>query len=185
MRKKGYVFIGLLSVLILLQALVYSETIALVGGTVIDVSGFGNSFRDIYKSVVLIEGDRIAAVGDKRSLRIPEEAKIVDLKGKYVLPGLVDGFAALDNQSYANCYLFMGITSIVGIYGGRRAPLFEGANPCPDIYRFGYVGEQKATYQEIVKRIEAWAEKGVKFLLLHYELRPEQTKIAIEKAHEA
>lgn len=59
---------------------------ALVGGTLID--GFGGTpFRN---SVILIEGERITAVGRVGILEIPNGAAIVSTEGMSVLPGLWD-----------------------------------------------------------------------------------------------
>src|SRR5262245_57936879 len=38
---------------------------------------------------VLVQGDRIAAVGPDGSIPIPEDAQWVDAAGKYLLPGLI------------------------------------------------------------------------------------------------
>ena len=59
---------------------------ALVGGTLID--GFGG--RPIRNSVVLIEADRIAAVGQVGALAVPRDAEVISTEGMSVLPGLWD-----------------------------------------------------------------------------------------------
>jgi imidazolonepropionase-like amidohydrolase len=59
---------------------------ALVGGTLID--GFGG--RPIRNSVVLIEGERIAAVGQVGTLAVPPGADVISTEGMSVLPGLWD-----------------------------------------------------------------------------------------------
>jgi imidazolonepropionase-like amidohydrolase len=59
---------------------------ALVGGTLID--GFGG--RPVRNSVVLIEGERIAAVGQGGSLAVPPGADVISTEGMTVLPGLWD-----------------------------------------------------------------------------------------------
>ena len=59
---------------------------ALVGGTLID--GFGS--KPIRNSVILIEGERIKAVGQVGSLAIPKDAEIISTEGMSVLPGLWD-----------------------------------------------------------------------------------------------
>ena len=61
-------------------------SIALVGGRLID--GFGGPPID--HSVVLIEGERITAVGTVDSLPVPTGAKVVSTAGMSVLPGLWD-----------------------------------------------------------------------------------------------
>ena len=59
---------------------------ALVGGTLID--GFGG--RPIRNSVVIIDGERITAVGVQGSLAIPPGAEVISTEGMSVLPGLWD-----------------------------------------------------------------------------------------------
>ena len=59
---------------------------ALVGGTLID--GFGG--RPLRNSVVLIEGERIKAVGQVGALPVPAGAEVISTEGMTVLPGLWD-----------------------------------------------------------------------------------------------
>lgn len=59
---------------------------ALVGGTLID--GFGST--PIRNSVVIIEGERIKAVGQVGSLAVPAGAEVISTEGMSVLPGLWD-----------------------------------------------------------------------------------------------
>lgn len=59
---------------------------ALVGGTVVDVEA-GKTIPD---AVVLVEGERIAAVGRRGEVAIPEGAEQVDATGKWLLPGLMN-----------------------------------------------------------------------------------------------
>jgi imidazolonepropionase-like amidohydrolase len=59
---------------------------ALVGGTLID--GFGS--KPLRNSVIIIEGERIKAVGQVGSLAIPAGAEIISTEGMTVLPGLWD-----------------------------------------------------------------------------------------------
>ncbi len=63
-----------------------SAVTALVGGTLIDGSG-GPPLRN---SVVLVEGERIRAVGTVATLPVPPGATIVSTEGMSVLPGLWD-----------------------------------------------------------------------------------------------
>src|SRR5260370_2929119 len=59
---------------------------ALVGGTLID--GFAS--KPIRNSVIIIEGDRIKAVGQVGTVAIPASAEIISTEGMTVLPGLWD-----------------------------------------------------------------------------------------------
>ena len=57
---------------------------ALVGGTLID--GFGG--EPIRNSVILVEGERITAVGTTKTLSVPDRAEVISTEGMSVLPGL-------------------------------------------------------------------------------------------------
>ena len=62
------------------------KPIALVGGTLID--GFGGP--PIRNSVVLVRGERIAAVGQVGALAVPADFEVISTEGMSVLPGLWD-----------------------------------------------------------------------------------------------
>jgi imidazolonepropionase-like amidohydrolase len=62
------------------------KTIALVGGTLVD--GYGG--QPIPNSIVLIEGERIKAVGQIGQLVVPAGAEVISTTGMSVLPGLWD-----------------------------------------------------------------------------------------------
>ncbi len=61
-------------------------TLALSGGRVID----GYEGRPIEDAVVLIAGDRIAAVGPRSQVSIPAGVATIDTRGMSILPGLAD-----------------------------------------------------------------------------------------------
>lgn len=63
-----------------------SSTLALVGGRLITMRGD----EVIEDGTVVAEGDRIAAVGPSSEVEVPEGARVVDVAGKTVIPGLVD-----------------------------------------------------------------------------------------------
>ena len=63
-----------------------ARTVALVGGRLID--GFGGP--PLANSVILIEGERITAVGSVGSLAVPPDAEVISTEGMSVLPGLWD-----------------------------------------------------------------------------------------------
>lgn len=59
---------------------------AIVGGQVID----GTPSPPIRDGVVVIEGNRIRAVGARSEVSIPEGAQVIDAAGSSILPGLAD-----------------------------------------------------------------------------------------------
>jgi imidazolonepropionase-like amidohydrolase len=59
---------------------------AVVGGTLID----GNGGAPLADAVVLIDGARIAAVGPRGTVRVPLDARQIDARGRWIMPGMVD-----------------------------------------------------------------------------------------------
>ncbi|HEV7505242.1 MAG TPA: amidohydrolase family protein [Thermoanaerobaculia bacterium] len=165
--------------------------IALVGGTILDVSNYGRSSGDILDGVVVLRGGTIEAAGPRKSVKIPAGARRIDVAGKYIVPGLADSFGALGKQAHANAYLYMGVTSLVGIEGPRRPDLYLKANPSPRIYPMGIVGYAErggalvpSTEAELSKEIETAAQHGTKVVMIHYPITPERTAQIVKKAHE-
>ena len=77
-------------VLILLAAFVLAAnaagTIAIVGGTVVDLEGKA----PIENAVILVEGEQIAAIGKAGSVNIPDGAEQIDARGTWLIPGLMN-----------------------------------------------------------------------------------------------
>ena len=65
-----------------------SGSVAFVGGRVVTMKSGGDEI--IEDGVVVVEGNRIRAVGPRASVTIPPGTRSVDVGGKTVLPGLVD-----------------------------------------------------------------------------------------------
>ncbi len=63
-----------------------SGSLALVGARIITMRGD----EILQKGAVVIERNRIAAVGEQGKVKIPASAKVIDVTGKTMIPGLVD-----------------------------------------------------------------------------------------------
>lgn len=100
-----------------------APAIAIAHVTVIDGRG-GEPIRD---GVVVIRGDRIAAVGPAASTPIPAAARVVDGRGQSVIPGLADMHVHLtggwdgqrsDLLGYhrsMNAFLYAGVTTVLDV----------------------------------------------------------------------
>ena len=66
--------------------------LAIVGGLLID----GHEGPPLPGAVVLVEGNRIVAVGRRGELTVPDGAEVVDARGMTILPGLIDAHVHLD-----------------------------------------------------------------------------------------
>jgi Tol biopolymer transport system component/imidazolonepropionase-like amidohydrolase len=65
-------------------------SILLSGAAVIAMSDRADPGRLMPSTDVLIDQNRIAAIGPSGSLAVPENALTVDVTGKYIIPGLID-----------------------------------------------------------------------------------------------
>ena len=72
-----------------------SGTVVLTGARVLTMrDGLGHDDPGaIDNAVVVIEGDRIAAVGSAAEVAIPAGATVIDASGKVIMPGLIDAHA--------------------------------------------------------------------------------------------
>jgi len=76
------------------------------GGTLIDATGR----PPLEDAVIVIEGNRFKAVGKRGEVAVPTGSRIIDVKGKTILPGLIDGHCHL-LDFVGELYLHLGITT--------------------------------------------------------------------------
>ncbi len=182
-------------------------SVALVGGTVLDVSDFGRSTRDLTNAMVLIRGGKIVAVDTRGKVVVPKDARVVDAAGKFIVPGLVDGFAGLNSQRQANAHLYMGVTTVAASADDRRGELFLSANPSPHVYLLDGTGssddfdllgsrpEWKAklkghdpdielSWEDNGRMMDEQSRMGVRGLWLGHNLTSANTRRILTKARE-
>ena len=114
--------------------------LVLAGGTVIDITAWGRSAKDISDAVVVITEGKITAVGPRSEVAIPKNARVVDCSGKYLIPGMIDGFAGINSQGQSSAFLYMGVTTVVARADAHRGRIDESAAPRPHIYLIDSVG---------------------------------------------
>ncbi|MBT8403456.1 MAG: PD40 domain-containing protein, partial [Gemmatimonadetes bacterium] len=72
-------------------------TVAFVGGRIItaadDPSASGATGGVIDAGTIVVEGNRIVAVGPTDQVSVPEDAHVVDASGKTLMPGIIDAHA--------------------------------------------------------------------------------------------
>ncbi len=146
--------------------------LVLAGGTVIDVTNWGRSARDLHDAVVLVNEGRVLQVGSRLEVPIPKDARVIDCTGRYLIPGLVDGFAGMSTQGEASADLYMGVTTVVARSDGQHGIVAFSANPRPHLYLIDSIGTTD-NYSLLIGRKE-WAgrlREGVHPV----ELSPEET----------
>ena len=80
------------------------------GGKLID----GTGRPPIENSVIVIQAGEFRAVGRSGEIAIPADAQVIDVKGKTVLPGFIDGHGHLEDF-HGELYLHLGITTCANI----------------------------------------------------------------------
>jgi imidazolonepropionase-like amidohydrolase len=79
--------------------------VALVGARLITMSGLkaGGAIQGtpgvIENGTVVIDGNRITAVGSSSAVQVPANARRIDVKGKTIMPGLIDVHAHVGGES--------------------------------------------------------------------------------------
>src|SRR5256885_9020563 len=124
--------------------------LAVSGATVFD----GTGRPPIENATVLIEGDRVVSVGSAATTPIPPDATIIDGKGKFVTPGLVDMHVHVytPEKWHPEFFLAAGVTTVLDLGGqlhdvaGYRALIESGARPGPRILFTGPMLEEGELY---------------------------------------
>ncbi len=110
-----------------------SATLAIVGGMLID----GHGATPIQHSVVLVDGSRIVAVGNRETLTVPDGAQIVDAHGLTVMPGLIDAHVHHDiigHSDYERWFQLYGGKLEEVITTHARMMIMSGVTTTADIF---------------------------------------------------
>jgi len=131
MRKNCLLFLFMVSITLCLfssqEKKEEANVVALIGGTLID----GTGATPVQSTTVLVQGEKIKAVGPMDKVKIPEGAKKIYVSGKWILPGFIDAhmhltypaddiqyftqtdsLATLRALHFMNMFLRCGITSV-------------------------------------------------------------------------
>ena len=105
-----------------------SSHYALTGGRLID----GTGAAPIERAVVIVNNNKIEAVGSADTVRIPKGLATIDVSGKSILPGLWDMHAHVGQAEWGPVYLAAGVTTARDM-GGE----FETVTTLRDSWRDG------------------------------------------------
>lgn len=93
-----------------------SSTMAIIGGILLDV----RTGKELNNFTIIVEGNRIKEVGPSGQITIPVSAEVLDISGRWVLPGLADMHCHIGDEeacTLIDLYLANGITTIRDVGG--------------------------------------------------------------------
>lgn len=102
-----------LFVLLLAAATLEARPIAITNVNVVPMT----SDAILRKQVVIVDGDRIAAVGAEDATAIPADAQRIDGDGGYLVPGLIDLHVHLSQPDDLALYVANGVTTVLNLSG--------------------------------------------------------------------
>lgn len=162
-----------------------SEIKAFVGATVFD----GTGSAPVSDGVVLVRDGRIVSVGAASQADIPDNAEVIDMKGKWIIPGLINAhghvgdvkgieaghYSTKNIQDQLSLYARYGITTVVSL-GDDRAEAEEfravtdtsASRNWARLYIAGDVVSGN-TPEEAVKAVDRNVEMGVDFLKIRVD----------------
>jgi imidazolonepropionase-like amidohydrolase len=183
------------------------EVIAYINATVMD----GTGAEAIPDAVLVVQSGRIKAVGPKEGTAIPENATVVDLKGKYIIPGLINAHGhvgevkGIESGHYSKenvvdnleIYARYGITTVVSLGGDQkesesvRAVKDTTATQHARLYVAGAVINGK-TAEEAARVVDSNHAMGVDWMKIRVDdnlgtgpkMSEDVYKMVIAKSHE-
>jgi imidazolonepropionase-like amidohydrolase len=119
-RMLRYCAAALFAPILFAAAAQAAEPLAIKAGRLLDVE----TGRVLQNQVILIDGERITAVGSAGATAIPPGARIIDLSTSTVLPGLIDAHTHLTVNPQLHGYLSLSSSDMrSAMYGVRAARL--------------------------------------------------------------
>ncbi|HEX2081042.1 MAG TPA: amidohydrolase family protein [Longimicrobium sp.] len=150
-------------------------------------------------TTVVVQGNRIQAVGPDGSVAIPAGAQVIDATGKALLPGLFDMHVHLGLVD-GPFHLASGVTSVrdlandttvfpqvaaewnAGTKVGPRVVVMAGFIDGPGPFA-GPTGLRADTPEEARRHVAWYADHGYTHIKVYSSLRPELVPVIAEEAH--
>ena len=92
-------FISIVLLQILLASIIFGQErpVAYINARIIPIVG-----APIEQGILIVQNGKITAVGDARTVRLSSNVQIIDLKGKIIMPGLVDSHSHIGDGAGAD-----------------------------------------------------------------------------------
>src|SRR3989475_8131385 len=177
-----------------------NQKLAVVCATLID----GTGRPPLTPATVIIEADRVADVGPAATTPVPAGSTVIDGRGRFLTPGLVDMHVHVHTPEkwHPELFLAAGVTTVLDLGGqlddvvAYRAAVESGARPGPRILFTGPMLEEGEMYPGFAgfcrrfdatrteAEVDALADAGVDGIKLYVTVRPDTARRACTRAHE-
>jgi imidazolonepropionase-like amidohydrolase len=169
-------------------------TTVLAGGTLID----GTGSAPVADAVVVIKKDRIVFAGPRNKAKIPEQANVVDVSGKFILPGLWDMHAHFEQVEWGPVYLAAGVTTVrdcgneFEFVTAVRDAIANGRGLGPRLLLAGIVDgtsnfalgtERVDTLDQARMWTDRYHEAGFQQMKIYSSVKLEEVKAVADEAH--
>jgi imidazolonepropionase-like amidohydrolase len=159
------------------------ETFAFVNVIVIPM----NTEHLLKNATVLIKKDKITQIGDSRKILVPKDAKTIDGRGLFLMPGLSDMHVHLGSEADMKLFLTNGVTTIRNMRGSPlhlywREKIASGDILGPRIYTAGPIldGDPPtaenvvavSTPEQARELVERQKKAGYDFIKVYTKLSP-------------
>jgi hypothetical protein len=160
-----------------------SDVIALVDANVVNLDGQDDGVR----RTILVRGARIEAVGPTASVPIPRDARRIDARGAWVMPGLSDMHVHLgaDAEHWMPLLLTCGVTTVMSLHGGPsnialRERVRKGELVGPRIFTVGPFANEPniKTPEDAARLVRDQKAAGYDAIKIHGQL-PQETYLRL------
>jgi len=107
----------------------------LKGATVIN----GVFNRSLKEHLVVVDGSKIIGVGRAKKVIVPPGAEVIDVSGKFIMPGLIDAHVHEESKEDWPTYLEWGVTSVNCMYENSDTALAREAWSAVDTTRSPHI----------------------------------------------
>ena len=173
------------------------DGVALVGATLIDGTG-GPPLKD---AAIVVRRGTIEFVGPRAGFKLPKQTQEVDVKGRWIIPGLIDAHTHVGPAaSWAlSRYLAWGVTTLRDVHGdlntmlGVRKRSNQGPGNNPRIYMAGAMLDGlPATFRDAIavntennarKAVDRLVSSGADLIKVYTHVDAALLRAIVDEAH--
>jgi len=148
--------------------------------------------RVLYQQTVLIEDGRITALGGGADVTVPAGVRVIEARGKFLLPGLQDLHVHMVDEGDLTVYLANGVTTVRNLMGTPwhlevRDRIVAGELPGPRMFTSGpFVNEPRIrTPDEARAAVARQVSAGYDCIKIHGDLQLDTYAALLEAGAEA